>query len=81
MKEIKLLFYQTSPSPENLGMKIVLFEIDTPGNPIYDYGMCDWLGAEWDVVPQLEGHQFRVYAWANWPDPKHLTNDRRIITM
>lgn len=79
MKKLTLNFYKTAPGPKNLGMKIVLFEIDTPDGPIHDYGMCDWLGAEWDVVPQLEGHEHRVFCWSNWPDPKNLTEEKRII--
>lgn len=81
MKEIKLLFYKTSPAPENLGMKIVLIEIQGADGPIYDYGMADWLGAEWDNIPQLDGNEWKVFCWANWPNPDHLVNDRKIITM
>lgn len=73
MKEIKLLFYQTPPSPKNLGMKIVLIAVtDSEGKIVYDYGMADWMGTEWDVIPVPEGYTTSVHSWANWPDPKIL---------
>lgn len=80
MKKLELNFYQTDPGPKNLGMKIVLLEITTLDGPIYDYGMADWLGTSWDVIPQLEGHLHRVLCWANWPDPKNLIEEKRIIS-
>lgn len=79
MKKLNLVFYQTNPSLKNTGMKIVLFEIETEAGIIHDYGMCDWIGDKWDEVPMLQGHVFRVYCWANWPDPKNLTESKVII--
>lgn len=79
MKKLELMFYQTDPAPKNLGMKIVLFEIQGSDGLIHDYGMADWLGTEWDVVPELQGHPHRVFCWANWPDPRNLTVDKLII--
>lgn len=80
-QKIELIFYRTDPSPENIGMKQVLFKVtDSVGKVNYDFGYADWLGTEWDNVPVPEGYTIEVHSWANNPDPKHLIEEGKLIS-
>lgn len=81
MKEIKLLFYRTTPSPENIGLKQVLYEITTKDETTHDYGYCNWTGVEWELPEVPQGIEISVHSWANNPDPKHLINETKILRM
>ncbi len=72
MKEIRLMFYQTNPSPDNIGLKQVLYEVTDKGKVIHDFGYSFWDGKEWELPNVPKGMKLSVHSWANNPDPKHL---------
>jgi len=81
LKEIKLLFYRTIPSPENIGLKQVLFEITDRGQIVHDFGYCNWNGVEWELPEVPKDFEISVHSWANNPDPKHLVYEAKILRL
>ncbi len=74
MKKVELIFYRTNPSEKNIGIKNVLVQItDDKGLNSYDWGMCNWDGAEWGSVGEVpEGWTVSIHSWSNMVDPQVL---------
>lgn len=72
MIEGNFLFYQTEPSKENTGNKLVLWEVDGPEGKVFDWGFSEWTGTEWGIPEVPEGYTIKVKIWANTLDPKIL---------
>lgn len=73
MQEVKFMFYKTNPSPQNVGLKLVLWEVIIPdegGVGIqYDWGFGNWNGQSWDPIEMPEGVTAQVGRWANTVNP------------
>lgn len=84
VNKIEMLFYKTAPSPENTGMKFVLWEITTTeADEVvrkYDWGFGYWNGLEFEAIEVPEGYSARVMRWANTVDPSIILNESKIIT-
>ena len=76
-----MIFYSTTPSATNIGMKFVLWEVVSPEVTTHDWGFAYWGGKEWEAIEMPEGYSTTVVRWANTIDPKVLLEDKRIITM
>lgn len=75
MKKIELLFYPTNPSKENIGMKIVLWEVTVDKQVIHDWGFAYWGGESWDALASPDGVTAVVSRWSNTPDPEVLLKE------
>ena len=76
MKEVRLMFYAVNPSPENVGLKHVLFEIvDGEGQAAHDWGFAYWAGAEWEEVEVPKDFTCKVIRWANTVNPEVLLKE------
>ena len=75
-----MLFYKTTPSEKNIGMKFVLFEVVTDESVvIHDWGFAQWTGKEWVEVDKPEGFTCTVIRWANTVNPDVLLKEGKII--
>lgn len=86
MKKIELMFYPTNPSPENVGLKHVLWEIEqmNEDSPIvkHDWGFGYWNGQGWDMLELPAGWFAVVKYWANTVDPELLLKEKgKIISL
>lgn len=83
MKKIELLFYKTNPSPKNIGIKHVLWEVaDSEGTNTYDWGFAVWDGAAWEDIEVPHGFTTQIHSWANTVDPAVLIKDAgKIISL
>ena len=80
MKKIEMLFYPSEPSATNIGMKFVLFEVETDeGTIVKEWGFAYWLGDKWDEVPMPDGFKWVVKFWANTIDPAILFEEEKKI--
>ncbi len=80
MKKIELAFYNTAPSKEDEGLKLVIWGItDDKEVTTYDWGFAYWNGTEFEGVETLEGYTVKVMRWANTVDPKVVLEDSVII--
>lgn len=71
-----MLFYQTTPSETNTGLKYVLWEVKNDNGHIsYDWGFCEWMGFEWGDIEVPEGFTVKVEWWANTVDPNLLLKE------
>ena len=76
MKKIELAFYRTNPSPKNIGIKHVLWEIaDASGLLTYDWGFQVWDGQAWGEIEVPEGFTAQVHSWANCVNPDLLLKE------
>lgn len=80
MKAVELLFYSSTPSATNIGLKIVLWEVNN-GAVLHDWGFAFWDGTDWENIETPEGVTASVVRWANTLDPAFVLNDSRIIKM
>lgn len=76
-----MIFYKTTPSELNTGLKFVLWEVSGPDGVNHDWGFCEWLGMEWDSINVPDGFSVKVFAWANTIDPAILLNESKIISL
>ncbi len=83
MKQIAMLFYEVNPSPENTGLKYVLWEVSDGKNITYDWGFADWDGKQWGAIETPEGYTAKVIWWANTANPDLLVKPvkGKIITI
>lgn len=79
--KVEMLFYSTNPSKENIGMKLVLWEVliekpEQEPDIQHDWGFAHWNGTEWDSPGQLpEGMTAVVCRWANTLNPEVLLKE------
>lgn len=78
-----MIFYKVNPSPENMGLKFVLWEVaDVAGTYTHDWGFAEWLGQEWQSIETPEGYTATVIRWANTIDPQTLLKEEgKIISL
>lgn len=81
MKKIEMIFYKTTPSETNTGLKFVLWAVDGPAGIAHDWGFCEWKGTEWDEIQVPEGYTASVVRWANTVEPDLLLNESKIISL
>lgn len=75
-----MIFYKTAPSPENTGLKFVLWEVfNDTGGLLYDWGFSEWDGKQWGTVEVPKGFTATVVQWANTIDPKILLKEESKI--
>jgi hypothetical protein len=80
-RKIEMIFYHVSPSPENKGLKMVLWKVTPATGPaIFDWGFAEWSGEKWEGVEVPAGYTCEVERWANTIDPLVLLKEpSRII--
>lgn len=80
-RKIEMIFYHVNPSPENTGLKFVLWKVtDDKGKSVFDWGFAEWLGDTWGIMHMPEGYACEVERWANTIDPVVLLKEpSRII--
>jgi len=76
MKKIELLFYKTTPSEKNKGLKHVLWEVTGPDNIVtYDWGFAQWDGQAWEPIEVPAGFTAQIHSWANCVNPDLLLKE------
>lgn len=75
MKKIEMVFYKTSPSEKNTGLKYVLWEINDGTAITHDWGFAFWDGKIWEPMQVPDGWQANVAYWANTVNPELLLKE------
>lgn len=82
MKKIEMVFYKTSPSEKNTGLKYVLWEINDGTAITHDWGFANWNGSDWDGIETPNGYTAEVIWWANTVNPELLLKEpSKIISL